>query len=94
MISLISTSSSSDAGERKQFVNTPQIISFTTTGSNETVPIQIAILDDGLNGPDVQFVCIVELVNQSFASIVNISSPVALVRIIESDCKSSRCVYV
>ena len=78
----------SDAGDRKQFINTPQIVSFTTSGSNEIIPVQIAILDDGIIGPDVQFVCIVELVNQSFASAVNISSPVTLVRIIDNDGKS------
>ena len=76
-----------DTGGAKQFSNTPQVVNFTTVGSNETVPVHIPTLDNLISGPTVQFVCIVELVDPSQASTVNITSAVTLVRIIENDRK-------
>lgn len=76
-----------DVGDLKQFVNTPQTVTFTTVGSNEAVPVQIAIVDNGVSGPVTQFVCIVELVDPSLASTVNLTSAVAMVRIIDNYCK-------
>lgn len=72
-----------DGATQKDFINTPQYVNFTTNGSSETVSIEITILDDEYIEAEELFICIVELVDTSLASIVNISSPYTVVIIID-----------
>ena len=60
-------------------INITQIVNFTTNGSSETIDIHIPIVDDGHIGTRRVLICALELVDTSLSTIVNISTPYAVV---------------